>query len=87
MSTEIIGFTQLAADWGDELAGHVFVDSSAAIGVARRKGCGKMRHVRVGQLWIQEKPECAPESKEPSDRTASDATSGRGPGAEKECGS
>ena len=57
MSTEIIGLTQLAADWGDELAGNVFVDSSAAIGVARRKGCGKMRHVRVGQLWIQEKQE------------------------------
>ena len=57
MSTEIIGLTQLVADWGDELAGNVFVHSSAAIGVARRKGCAEMRHVRDGQLWIQEEQE------------------------------
>ena len=36
---------------------HVYVDSSAAIGVAQRKGSGKIRHVRVGLLWIQEKVE------------------------------
>ena len=30
-------------------------DSAAALGVVKRKGCGKLRHVRVGQLWIQEK--------------------------------
>ena len=33
------------------------VDSSAAVGIAHRKGNGKLRHVRVGQLWIQEKVE------------------------------
>ena len=32
----------------------IFVDSSAAIGVASRKGSGKLRHVRVGDLWIEE---------------------------------
>ena len=32
----------------------IHVDSSAAIGVARRRGNGKLRHVRVGTLWIQE---------------------------------
>ena len=35
----------------------MFVDSSAAIGIANRKGIGKMRHVRVGMMWIQEKSE------------------------------
>ena len=30
------------------------VDSSAALAVVNRKGCGKLRHVRVGQLWVQE---------------------------------
>ena len=57
MSTELIGVTQLAADWGLDYHGRVFVDSSAAIGVAQRKGNGKLRHVRVGMLWIQEKVE------------------------------
>ena len=57
MSTELIGMTQLAADWGMDYHGRVFVDSSAAIGAAQRKGNGKLRHVRVGLLWIQEKVE------------------------------
>jgi len=57
MSAELIGMTQLTADWGLDYRGRVFVDSSAAIGVAQRKGNGKLRHVRVGTLWIQEKVE------------------------------
>jgi len=40
-----------------ELEGEVLVDSSAALGVVGRKGAGKLRHVRVGQLWVQEKAE------------------------------
>ena len=55
MSTELIGMTQLAADWGSQTKGKVHIDSSAAIGVIQRQGCGKLRHVRVGDLWIQEK--------------------------------
>ena len=35
--------------------GVVCGDSSAAIAVAQRKGCGKLRHIRIGQLWIQER--------------------------------
>ena len=52
--SEALGALQLAYDWGIQLNAKVFVDSSAAIGVASRKGNGKMRHVRVGDLWIQE---------------------------------
>ena len=55
--TGLIGVTQLMKDWGREVEGHVCVDSSAAIGVAQRKGNGKLRHVRVGLLWIQEQVE------------------------------
>ena len=57
MGTELIGITQLAEDWGMSLTGKIYVDSSAAIGVAQRRGNGKLRHVRVGDLWIQEKIE------------------------------
>ena len=33
----------------------VFADASAALSVAARKGCGRMRHLRLGHLWIQER--------------------------------
>ena len=51
---ECIGITQLATDWGIELCARVHIDSSAATGVANRRSNGKLRHVRVGTLWIQE---------------------------------
>ena len=35
----------------------VYVGSFAALGVVNRKGNGKLRHVRVGQLWIQQTAE------------------------------
>ena len=54
-STEGIGITQLAADWGLRAIASVYVDSSAALAVVGRKGNGKLRHVRVGHLWLQEK--------------------------------
>ena len=57
MCTELIGITQLAKDWGEDVKGTVWVDSNAAIGVACRRGCGKLRHVKVGTLWIQERVE------------------------------
>ena len=44
----------MAKDWGDEASLTVFADSSAALGVVRRKGAGRLRHVRVGMLWIQD---------------------------------
>ena len=40
-----------------ESEGRIYVDSSAAIGVAKRQGNGKLRHVRVGLIWIQERIE------------------------------
>ena len=35
--------------------GMAYGDSSAALAISQRKGCGKLRHIRVGQLWIQER--------------------------------
>jgi hypothetical protein len=32
----------------------VHADSSAAIGICRRRGIGKVRHLAVAQLWVQE---------------------------------
>ena len=53
-TSETIGIIQMAEGLGREITGYVFVDSSAALAVVNRKGCGKLRHVRVGQLWVQQ---------------------------------
>lgn len=53
-TTETVGIIQMAASWGAELTGTVFVDSSAALAVVGRKRNGKLRHVRAGLLWVQE---------------------------------
>ena len=53
-ASETIGILQMVEGLGREVTGEVFVDSSAALAVVNRKGCGKLRHVRVGQLWVQE---------------------------------
>ena len=54
-STELIGSIQMELAWGYTTTGEVYVDSSAALAVVARKGNGKLRHVKVGCLWIQEK--------------------------------
>ena len=38
-----------------QLQGVLCGDSSAAIAISNRRGCGKLRHIHVGELWIQEK--------------------------------
>ena len=50
-----MGVVQLAADWGQDMQGEVLTDSAAAFGVVKRTGCGKLRHVRIGHLAVQEK--------------------------------
>ena len=42
-------------DWGVESIGVVYADSSAALAIANRKGAGKLRHINISSLWIQEK--------------------------------
>ena len=41
-------------DWGQEYTGLLFADSSAALAIAKRKGAGKLRHINVSALWIQD---------------------------------
>ena len=48
---------QLFQDWGIDMQAKVWIDSSAALGAIHRKGNGRLRHVRVGMHWIQERVE------------------------------
>ena len=33
----------------------MYADSTASLGIAKRKGAGKLRHINISALWIHEK--------------------------------
>ena len=45
----------MMGDFGVEVAIKVNTDASAAKGMANRRGLGKVRHIAVNQLWIQDR--------------------------------
>jgi hypothetical protein len=54
---ESMGMENLMADMGMEPGGKsiIYADAAAALGVAARRGAGKIRHLDVRILWVQEK--------------------------------
>ena len=50
-----IGLRSMARDLGIELSIKVLTDAAAAIGIVRRRGLGKVRHLDVTDLWLQER--------------------------------
>ena len=52
-AAQALGFITLLADMGVEVKATVHTDASAAIGIARRAGLGKLRHLNVRFLWLQ----------------------------------
>ena len=50
-----LGARSVLRDLGSTARICVMTDSSAAKGMASRKGLGKVRHVEVNQLWVQQK--------------------------------
>ena len=52
---ETIGIASLLKDLGQEVKLRMHMDASAALGIAQRKGVGKVRHLSTGTLWLQEK--------------------------------
>ena len=53
-ATEAMGLQSLMADFGKSANIHLCGDSTAAIGICQRRGLGKLRHVAVYDLWIQD---------------------------------
>ena len=51
---EGLNVQRLAESLGDELPLELRTDASAARGVILRQGVGKVRHLQVKQLWLQE---------------------------------
>ena len=54
-AAQTLGVVSLGQDFGEMLSGVVYSDSSAALGIATRQGLGKLRHIRVQYLWLQER--------------------------------
>ena len=52
-----LGIRSLALDMGIEYTKPIVIksDASAAIGISNRIGVGKIRHIEVTQLWVQDK--------------------------------
>ena len=54
-ATQGIGLRSIANDLGLSYTIHVHTDATAAMGMSRRLGVGKIRHLDTGLLWIQDK--------------------------------
>ena len=52
---QAIGLQSLAADMNWKLMPRVYSDATAAIGISKRRGLGKIRHLHCTDLWVQEK--------------------------------
>ena len=50
-----LGLQSLAADLGITLKVEILTDATAAIGICRRRGLGKIRHLHVADLWVQDR--------------------------------
>ena len=53
-----LGISALLRELGVQFKLNIKIDASAALGIARRKGLGKVRQIDVSQLWIQDKVDC-----------------------------
>ena len=49
-----LGLRSIAHDLGFDFQLRVHSDAAAAIGIARRRGLGRIRHLDVEDLWIQD---------------------------------
>ena len=50
-----LGLQSIAKDRGFEYKVRVHSDATAALGICRRQGLGKVRHLDVTDLWAQDK--------------------------------
>ena len=54
-ASKALGLQSVAQDLGIALSVDVLTDAAAAIGICRRRGLGKIRHLAVADLWVQDR--------------------------------
>ena len=52
--SEASGLQRMAETWGAKYGIVGLCDSTAAMGICERKGVGRIRHLDVGMMWIQD---------------------------------
>ena len=52
--SQALGLRAMMQDLGMDFRIHLKTDASAAQGIGMRRGLGKVRHLEVGQLWLQD---------------------------------
>ena len=57
-ASQAIGLRSIAGDLGMNWTLTLHSDATAAIGICKRRGLGKIRHLSVADLWIQDKVKC-----------------------------
>ena len=53
-SAETFGIISMMQDFGLKVAGEVWGDAQAVLGIISRKGLGEIRHIQIGLLWVQQ---------------------------------
>ena len=53
-SMQTKGTQSVLRDLNVDMSLHVHTDASASIGVMKRQGLGKLRHIQVRDLWLQQ---------------------------------
>ena len=53
-SAETLGIISVMVDFGMVMAGEIWGDAQAALGIINRNGFGKTRHIQIVLLWIQQ---------------------------------
>ena len=53
-----LGLRSVAAGLGVTWSITIQTDSTAAVGICRRKGLGKIRHLAAADLWVQDRLRC-----------------------------
>ena len=51
---EALGSIALADDLGIKIRVRLHIDAAAALGILERQGVGRVRHLDIGVLWLQE---------------------------------
>ena len=54
-AAQALGLQSLGLDLGGKYELHVHSDAAAAVGICRRRGLGKVRHLAVADLWVQDR--------------------------------
>ena len=53
-ASNALGIAGVLSDLGIELHVVISTDSSAAKGIANRRGLGEVRHIELSELWVQD---------------------------------